>query len=263
MIKNKRNFILLMLITIISLGGCKDCGTDPPPMGPSDTEIIYPEDEDTLSNALIKFEWTGSKNPDKYSYKLNEGNWSDWTTDTTTEFFLDDTEHTFWAKSRNQFGEDKSPDSVIFYVDAIKGPALWIKNRKTEAPVSLPCSIKVYVEDVTNLMLGYIKLMYENSKIKIGSIIADTTFLTKNGGDIQIIPEFNDSLPYLEVTIGVVGGEPKGVSGTGSLFTINFLLKVSDSTEIAFSSETEIRDALNNPILLTGGMLSGKIIPEE
>ncbi|TES93902.1 MAG: hypothetical protein E3J87_01300 [Candidatus Cloacimonadota bacterium] len=262
MIKNKRNFILLMLIAIISLGGCKDCGTAPP-LGPPDTEIIYPENGDTLSNALIKFEWKGLNNPDKYCYKLDEETWSGWTKDTTAEFFLDEGSHTFTAKARNKMNsEDKSPAVCSFYIDAIKGPALWIKNRKTEAPVSLPCSIKVYAENVTNLMLGYIKLMYENSKIKIGSIIADTTFLTKNGGEIQIIPEFNDSLPYLEVTIGVVGGEPKGVSGTGSLFTINFLLKVSDSTEIAFSSETEIRDTLNNPIPLDGGMWSCSIIPE-
>lgn len=242
------------------------CHKDPPqPLEPPDTEIIYPTDGDTIDNASILCEWTGINNAQEFQYRMDNNNWSNWTTDTTCNFFLDESSHTFSVKSRNELNrEDPTPAIVHFNIDAIKGPALWIKSKRIHSPVLTgSSSLKVYCEDIDNLMLSYTRLFYDNSKIKIESIDPDPSFLTKNGGEIQTITEFSDSVPYASVTLGIVGGTPKGVSGTGPLFTLKFLLKVSDTTEIIITDSSEIRDSINNCIPLSGGLYPCKIIPEE
>jgi hypothetical protein len=256
------NFLILSNLLLLT-GGCHK--TPPPPLEPPDTEIIYPSDGDTIGNASIKCEWMGINNAYEFQYHMDNNNWSKWTTDTTCSFFLDESSHTFSVKSRNNLKrEDPTPASVSFNIDAIKGPALWIKSRRIHAPVLTgSSSLKVYCEDVNDLMLSYTQLFYDNSKIKIESINPDSSFLRKNGGEIQAIIEFSDSIPYASVNLGLVGGTPKGVSGSGPLFTLKFLLKVSDTSEIIITDSSEVRDSINNRIPLSGGLYPCIIIPEE
>lgn len=261
--KNKRVLLLFTFLIVLSLGGCKKDNGDGIPFEPPDTEIVNPINGDTLANASITCEWNGIGTAVEFKYRLNMESWSEWTANTTAKFFLDEGSHTFTATSRNEFNrEDPSPPTVNFYIDAITGPALWIKKREITIPVSSSNTLEVWIEDVNNLMLAYIELNYDNMKIKIENMVQDTSFLRKNGGEIHMISEFNDSLSCAKATIGIIGGIPKGVSGSGPLLTINFLLKASDSTEVSFSSSSEIRDTLNNSVSLTG-MFPCTIIPEE
>lgn len=256
------NFLITFSMLLL-LGGCHK---DPPePLEAPDTEIIYPQEGYNIENASVLCKWTGINNAFEFQYRMDNNKWSNWTTDTTCNFFLDESSHTFVVKSRNNLNrEDPTPACVNFNIDAIQGPALWIKSRRIHAPVfTTSSSLKVYCEDINNMMLTYIQLFYDNSKIKIESIIPDSSFLTKNGGEVQAITEFNDSIPYVNVTLGIVGGTPKGVSGTGPMFTLKFLLKVSDTTEIIITDLSEIRDSINNVIPLSGGLYPCKIIPEE
>jgi hypothetical protein len=110
-------------------------------------------------------------------------------------------------------------------------------------------------------MLGSIELTYDNDIIRINVIEVDTTLLTSNGGTVQFIPEFHDTMQVAKATFGIVGGSPKGVSGSGPLFMVDFLLKTADTTTFDFSSATEIRDTLNAVIPLTT-MEPGSIVPE-
>ncbi len=254
-------FFTLMLL--FSSQACRKNGKNGIPPAP-DTQIVYPLDSDTLNNALITCQWTGYDNAEEFRFKLDSNTWSAWKSDTSATVFLDEGMHTLIVTSREtEFNrEDLTPDSIAFYIDAISGPALWIKKREIETTVSQPVSFTVLAEDVRDLMLGYIELTYDNAKIKIDSISPEEDFLTMNGGEIQMITEHADSLPYAKVTFGIIGGVPKGVSGTGSLFTVNFLLKSPDSTIIGFSASTNLRDTVNTTISLTG-MWSCIIIPSE
>jgi hypothetical protein len=253
-------FFLFFSLLLLSCNACRKNGGIPPP---PDTQIIYPADGDTITNAQISCEWTGIDNAIEFSYKLDSEQWSPWISEESALFFLDEGQHGLSVKSRNEFKRvDPTPDSVTFYIDEISGPALWIKKREMVVPVSLPNSLHVFVEEVTDLMLAYIELDFSTSKLRIDSITPHRDFLERNGGSLQIISEFSDTLPSIKVTLGIVGGSPKGISGTGSLFTVHYILKVTDSTTVSFSSATEIRDTLNVPIGLTG-MWSGIIRPEE
>ena len=256
---NKKLFIYLVSLLCIAA----NCGKDPPNgFDPPDTQIISPADGDTLTDAQVTCEWEGLDNAVSFRYKLDNENWSSWTAQTAQTFFLDEGMHGFSATARNEFNrEDPTPDSITFFLNAITGPALWIKPRETRLAVSTSCSLFVWVEDTQNLMLGYIELTYDNSILRINAIEVDTTLLMSNGGNVQFIPEFHESTQVAKVTFGIVGGSPKVVSGSGPLFMVDCLLKTADTTQLHFSSATEIRDTLNAVIPLSG-MLSNTIFPE-
>jgi len=254
--------LLLFLIVFLPFSGCRK--TPPQPLYPPNTKIISPTDYDTLTNAQVLCEWEGLENAVEYQYKLDSLNWSDWINNTKETFFLDEAMHIFTVTSRNEFNrEDPSPAIVNFYVDAITGPALWLKKREMEVDVLQASSLKVFVEDITNLMLANLELLYDNSKLKIENVLSDSSFLAKNGGQIQMISEFSDSLPEIKINIGITGGTPGGVSGSGPLVKLLFFLKSADTTEITFSSSSELRDTLNSSITLTGGLFSCKVIPKQ
>lgn len=256
---NKKLFIYLVSLLCIAANCKKDT---PDGFEPPDTEIIAPADGDTITDAQVTFSWQGLDNAISYRYKLDNEQWSDWTTQTTRSFILDEGTHGFSVTSRNEFNrEDPTPDSITITIDAITGPALWIKPRETTLAVSVSCSLSVRVEDARDLMLGSIELAYDNSIVRINAIEVDTTLLGSNGGTVQFIPEFHDTSPVAKVTFGIVGGSPNGVSGSGPLFLIDCLLKSADTSSIDFSAGTEIRDTLNATIPLTA-MESGTILPE-
>jgi hypothetical protein len=256
---NKKLF--LYLVSLLCIGA--NCKKPPPDdFDPPDTYIIAPGDGDTLTNAQVTCEWEGLDNAVSFRYKLNNQSWSDWTTQTTRSFILDEGLHGFSVTARNEFNrEDPTPDSITFTVNAITGPALWIKPREIREAVLASCSLFIWVEDAQHLMLGSIELTYDNSVLRINAIEVDTTLLTSNGGMVQFIPEFHDTMQVAKVTFGIVGGSPKGVSGSGPLFMVDCLLKTADTTRIDFSSATEIRDTLNAVIPLAS-MESSTIFPE-
>ncbi len=250
-------YVTLLLCTTLSCRKDGQNGFEPP-----DTHIIFPADGDTVTEAQLTCEWEGLDNAVSFRYRLDNEEWSDWSTHTTHTFLLDEGIHDLSVSSRNEFNrEDPTPAHISFTVDAISGPALWIKSRQTTVEVSTPCSLFVWIEDIEHLMLGSIECSYDNALLKINAIEVDTSLLTAHGGTVQFIPEFHDTSERAVVTFGIVGGSPKGVSGSGPLFMIDCLLKSADTAQINFASATELRDTCNVAIPLVD-MISGTIIPE-
>ena len=259
----KKYDIVLLLLVIFLLLNYQACSKkSTASLESPDTEILYPQEGDTMTIANVECRWRGLDNAKEFAYRLDDAPWSSWGGDTTKRFILDEGEHQLIVKARNEFKrEDPSPASVNFFIDAVKGPSLWIKSRKIEVSTGGTCSLKVYAEDIENLMLANLELLYDNTKIRINNVSKDTLFLEKNGASVQMISEYNDTSNILSVNIGLVGGQHKGVSGSGPLFTVGILVISADSTEVLFSPQTELRDTLNNNIILTG-MFGCSIVPE-
>ena len=91
------------------------------------------------------------------------------------------------------------------------------------------------------------EIQYDHTKVHITQLELGS-FLSGNGGSITDFCEFDNEIGQLLVTLGVVGGDSSGVSGCGTLLTLEVSAVAEDPTsEIEFVS-ADLRDPSNASI---------------
>ncbi len=259
-------FNFTFFILIFGLSGCslleapEDVSN---PMDPSDpdfeppavTFIQAPEDGQIVDTCFVQFEWEGNQPSMNFSYRIDEKDWSEWSTDHLIEYpLLDEGDHTFEIKSRYYNSvESDEPQVVSFTVDDIQGPALWIYPRLTEVFVGEQFSVEIIVEDVTDLAMTKIVIEFDEQLLDAtGGQIYDTedAFLRSNGGTIIFFHDYDHENGIITIETGVATGDPAGVSGTGAIVKIIFVARQMGSTSIQFGVSTELRSPDNTSIII-------------
>jgi len=108
-------------------------------------------------------------------------------------------------------------------------------------------TIDVIVEDVSNLMAGDIRLSFDNNKIQGEGITEGTNFLTKNNGS-AFFPQKDITNGSISVAFAILGGNPFGVSGSGTIFSVLFkTISATPTSQITYDL-VDLRDTVPNSI---------------
>jgi len=260
------NFKFAFFILIFGLSGCslleapEDVSN---PMDPNDpdfeppavTFFQSPEDGQIVDTCFVVFEWEGNQPSMIFSYRIDEKDWSEWSSDHLVEYpLLDEGNHTFEIKSRYYNNvESEEPQVVSFTVDDIQGPALWIYPRLTEVVVGEQFSVEVMVEEVTDLAVAKIVIEFDEHYLQAQSIQIydnENAFLLSNGGTIIPFSEYDNTNGAITVDVGVATGDPASVAGTGTIGKIVFISTHSGNATIQFDASTELRSPDNSSIII-------------
>jgi hypothetical protein len=217
--------------------------------------IVYPLEGDTLTGTQDTIRWTRVGSAAEFSWQMDNEGWHTWESDTfaiysnITEGF-----HTFQVQARDG-GEGSYFDSTLVAVRH------YIKNRYSNAIMLYPLSQSANygdtvefwceLEDMSTPVAG-IKLRFRTSYVYYLDTIstgADTGIMwVKNGGS-PVGPFFNTSSGpdyyYFDLSVGVAGGTPAGVTGSGRI--LKFKVEALYSGSIYIYS-VDARDTLNNAI---------------
>lgn len=264
--KSPINFKFAFFILIFGLSGCslleapEDVSN---PMDPNDpdfeppavTFIQSPEDGQIVDTCFVRFEWEGNQPSMNYSYRIDEKDWSEWSTDHLIEYpLLDEGDHTFEIKSRYYNSvESDDPQEVSFTVDDIQGPALWIYPRLTEVVVGEQFSVEIIAEDVTDLAMAKVVIEFDEHYLQTQSIQIydnENAFLRSNGGTIIPFSEYDNTNGVITIDVGVATGDPASVAGTGAIAKIVFISTHSGNATIQFDTSTELRRPDNSSIII-------------
>jgi len=259
-------FNFAFFILIFGLSGCslleapEDVSN---PMDPNDpdfeppavTFIQSPEDGQIVDTCFVRFEWEGNQPSMNYSYRIDDKNWSEWSTDHLIEYqLLDEGNHIFEIKSRYYNSvESDYPQTVSFTVDDIQGPALWIYPRLTEVFVGEQFSVEIIVKDVTDLAIAKIVIEFDDYYLQAQSIQIyddENAFLLSNGGTIIPFSEYDNTNGAIIIDVGVATGDPASVAGTGAIAKIVFISTHSGNATIQFDTSTELRSPDNRSIII-------------
>ena len=229
--------------------------SDPDFVPPAVTFIQSPAEGDTVDTCFVAFEWEGIKPSMNYSYRLDEQEWSDWSSGHSVEHpLLDDGDHRFEVKSQYFNGVERdNPQTINFVVDDILGPALRIYSRLTEVTVGEQFSIEIIAEDVSNMAMAKIVIKFNELFLQVISIQVyedDTAFLRTNGGTVIPFSQYDNSNGTITINVGVATGSPAGVTGTGAVAKIDFTSTTSGYFSIRFDNSSILRDPDNIPIQL-------------
>jgi len=213
-----------------------------------------PSESSTWTSSSVSFRWSGNKEVGSYSYKHDADPWSTFGPDTgTTLTFLDEGPHTFTVKARHINGvtEEGDPPKRTFTVDAVQGPAVMFLPRLKTVSWNQSFTYDIKAEQVSGLLGCKLAFTYNKNAVRIDSAQAGL-FLRSNGGSPSpVLSTIDNANGKATFELVVLGGKPKGVSGTGVLATVYCHALSSGSVDISFvAGETAFRDTVNAPVTI-------------
>lgn len=253
MIKLDSHFLLLFIGVLVFFSCEGDDAVNPfdPGAGdydPPETTIITGPNNSLQTSNSVTYTFEGNELVSEFSYRLDigaiEGTWSDWISQTQVTFSnLDEGIHTFNVKGRyTENDEDQTPATASFEIDAVRGQSIVFYPRAPEVALNSVFSVAVVAEEVEGVSGIEIELEFDDSFLSPYGTIAQGTVLA----DEIVIEEITDNT--IKITIGITSGpDGQNLSGTETLFTLEFEAKKAGSTDITFES-VYYRDQNNNEI---------------
>ncbi|MCH8012059.1 MAG: hypothetical protein IIA61_08960 [Candidatus Marinimicrobia bacterium] len=265
-------FVLILFLSSCSiLEGPEEISN---PMDPNDpdfapptvTFLQAPVEGEIVDTSYVTFEWEGNQPSMNFSYKMDNNDWTEWSTEKSVEFnYLDESSHSFEIKSRYFNGvESDMPQRILFSVDDVQGPALIFFPRLSIVTSGLMFSVEIMAEDVANLAGAKVVVNFNPSYLQVQEIIVyadDRSIFKTNGGTVIPFYEYNNSEGSLKIESGVATGDPPGVDGTGAIAFVMFQTTSRGTTEIVFNTSSEMRTPDNESILLSE-IVEGVVIIE-
>ncbi|RKZ21238.1 hypothetical protein DRQ18_04840 [bacterium] len=218
------NFVLFLL----SLG----CGGR---VGKPEVSFIKaPQEGETLDVWIVPLGWEGNEHT--IAYRLGvDGKWSEWMEKEEDTLYLGDGYHTVSLVGKNLMNEPSDTEKISFWVDAIKGPALWISPRYAVLTTDTVFRIKIKLQEVQEAVNLKILLSWNERVLAVDSIsplLENLVYLTSSNPG------------KLEIDAGLLEGT---IEADTSLFLVSFnvLTPLPDTISL---EESEIRNEENEEI---------------
>jgi hypothetical protein len=224
--------------------------------GPA-VEIISPVEGASIASGTATIHLHGSGLNYEYSYKLdNAPDWhTPWSNDTIlTITNLREGPHTIQAIARDKGGYLGLPTPVRnFTINQYANTVLMYPPTQTIA-VGDTAEVWCELEDMATPVSAVRLVIYMSNYTMADTLsaCADTGYHWRSNGGSPMGPFFSNysNNYYMDVSLGVAGGSPAGVSGTGRIFKIQ-AAGVSVGTTYMYVNNIYARDTLNNPITVT------------
>ena len=248
----------MLCILGVVLAGCSEVPSPLPPEQEPSPYVSFeqaPKEGAILDSANVFIAWKGG---DAFSYqfahRLDEEDWSDWTSDTSWRRLLDEGPHTFVLKGRyppegDYPGEESADLRCTFTVDAIHGPALWLKPRQADVRVGEIVTLSVMAEDMTDLMLAHLEVEFDGTRLSWVDA-EEGPFFSRNDAEVVFLVKADQAQGRSILDLGAAGGKPYGVSGSGAIAVLEFRASARGTVEVTLTDSVKVRDSANRPLTL-------------
>ena len=145
---------------------------------------------------------------------------------------------------------DNPLDEEVAEEKGIDTPALvFFPDKFEDLTAGNSFSVQLFALEMPDVAGAHIQLAYDKSKISIGNVNAGDFF----GSAPIFIYEDDSENGLLNIYTSFLGSDSSAtVSGTGNLATLVLGTITAGQSTIAYSSESELVDAEDNPVVLNG-----------
>ena len=236
--------------------------TDPNYIPPSAVITAGPSDGETVTDADVSFTWTGVERVTEYRHRLDEADWTDWSSMTSVEFkLLDEGDHGFEVMSRYPTGDEQTvPTARTLTVDAVKGPALMFRPRRVVVAPGETFSVEVIAEEVEDLMGARVRITYDATALRLQDI-EEGGLLSGNGGTVVFLDVQEDGA--LTIDTAVAEGTPAGTTGTGAIATLTFVAQREGEAALSYADDSALRTSSNQDIPLNALEAGAAVVRED
>jgi len=252
-------------LMLAALAGCSKLKLDKPThSNPVDPDIpgfvepgvditAGPNEGGSVTTASVTFRWKGLGAASQYQYNLDAQTWSGWAPDTTVTYSsLQEGPHRLQLRARDGGG----------YQGSVTAARNFTMNRYSNTVMLYPLAQTVRVGDTVQFVCELEDMATPVSAVEMRIYLqsgyfdtittsADTGYHWRSNGGSPVGPLFsNYGSSYIDVNLGVAGGQPAGVSGTGRIFKIK-VVALSPGTAAPQMIYLNARDTLNQAITTT------------
>jgi hypothetical protein len=260
-----RALAVILVLSAMALAGCSKLKVDEPshtnpvdPFYPGYVEpgahfVGTPGEGGMVTTASVTLNWRALGTARQYRYRMDTPAWGAWVKDSSATYgSLQEGGHRFEVQAADSGGY---PGSTV-------AARNFTMNRYSNTVMIYPLASTVHVGDTVQFvceledMGPYVSavemLLYmQTSRLDTVGASADTGYCWRGNNGSPVGPLFtNYGANYLQVALGVAGGSPAGVRGTGRIFKIRAVAKAAGSTSVQMSNLI-VRDTLNQPVTVT------------
>ncbi len=258
--------LIIFTAVLMALSGCSrpvapshsnPADPDNPDFTGTGVEIITPVEGASFASGTATVHLHGSGVAYEYSYKLDGA--PDWNTpwDPDTIFTipnLKEGSHSIQVVARDKGGYLGLPTPVRnFVINQYANTVLMYPPAQTIA-VGETAEVWCELEDMATPVSAVRLVIYMSNYTMVDTLsaCADTGYHWVSNGGSPMGPFFSSSGSnyYMDVSLGVAGGSPAGVSGTGRIFKIKAQGMYAGSMSM-YVNNIYARDTLNNAITVT------------
>ena len=216
--------------------------------------IVYPGEGATLTGTVDTVRWTRVGSAQEFSWQIDNMGWHAWSADTfATISNASEGSHTVMVLARDG-GEgsffDTAKVAVRHYIKNRYYNAIMFYTPFQTVVAGDTAEFWCELEDMTTPVAG-LKIRFYCNPYQLDTMAtsADTGYHWKINGGTPVGPFISNAgvYYYYDVNIGVAGGTPAGVAGSGRILKLKLIANSSDNVYI---SSVEARDTLNN--IITG-----------
>ncbi|MFA4906743.1 MAG: cohesin domain-containing protein [archaeon] len=222
-------FWMALLIGLFSCSPREELAPPDNPLDPDNPDYESPTATITsgqvngsiMTTESVTFTWEGNSITKDFSYRFDDGEWSDWTTIRTVTFaYLDELAHRFEVHARGENDEiQEIPTSNDFTTDAVVGASLILFPYCQTKNVGDTMTVAVMLEEVTDILGAEFTLTYDPAGFQFidsqTGAYADSIHAT----GLQVV-EVDPVLGKIFASVTAAAGSVKSFSGTASLLTI-------------------------------------------
>jgi hypothetical protein len=213
--------------------------SSPDYMPPQVVIATGPTANDTIGSAETTFTWTGNPQVTDYAYRLNDDHWSAWSTDAFCIVRnMAEGRNVFYVKGRYASNDD-ARDSVMFYVDAVRGPALVMRPGIRTLAVQEGCGLGIWADEVSNCMFALAVLRVDTSLLEIVAVERGLLFASSAGEPVLFTQISGDTL---KITAGYAAmGGAAGTGGSGEVAVLRCRARKTGTTDVRILGTSSLR----------------------
>jgi len=126
--------------------------------------------------------------------------------------------------------------------EQIEGPAILLNPLEIQKAPNTSFVISLRLKDVKNVTGIYADIRYDVSVLSLVSLEVLETLLKSTGGEVISFIETDSIRGIIVVSIGIAGGNPRYIQGSGDIVRFKFHIQESRDTKISLCSSCRLTD---------------------
>jgi len=206
-----------------------------------------PQESEIVESSEVNFQWHGYM-VDEYRTKFDDGEWQDWTEETSATFqYLDEGPHIFSAQGRYVSGDTSAVVSINFSVDAVEGPALmFFPRRRIATTVGQTVAFQVMVEEVEDLSAVECTITFNPEILEVTHISEGSIF--KSQGESIFLNNYDNDVGTITISSALLGGYNPSIDGTDYVAIIEMEIKKKRRETLTIDESAVFRNPNNKSI---------------